>query len=100
MSAEKTSIRPSGAVSPPAAAARTPDAPPNHPPIWRSVAALADSLNAGASRPTFTSHSIRHYVRFAAVNGLAPHIRRLGSKILIDETGFRAWIDRQGQEAV
>jgi len=96
MSAEKTATKPSRAVSPPVAA-RASEARPSNPPIWRSVAALADSLNAGAARPTFTSHSIRHYVRFAAANGLAPHIRRLGSKILIDEVGFRAWIDRQGQ---
>jgi hypothetical protein len=66
--------------------------------IWRSVAALADSLNEGSQRKTFTTHSIRHYVRFADRNGLAPHIRRLGSKILIDEIGFRDWIDRQGRE--
>jgi len=67
--------------------------------LWRSVSALADSLNAGSKRPTFTVHSLRHYVRFAEQNGLAPHVRRLGSKILIDEVGFRAWIDAQGQRA-
>jgi hypothetical protein len=73
--------------------------PASHAPVWRSVAALAESLNAGASRPTFTQHSIRHYVRFAEQNGLVPHVRRLGSKILIDEIGFRSWIDAQGQRA-
>lgn len=69
--------------------------PATHTPLWRSVPALADSLNAGAKVQSFTVHAIRHYVRFAAVNGLAPHIRRLGSKILIDEIGFRAWIEAQ-----
>lgn len=72
---------------------------PTHAPVWRSVAALADSLNGGSKVQTFSTHAIRHYVRFAADNGLAPHVRRLGSKILIDEVGFRAWIDAQGQRA-
>jgi hypothetical protein len=32
-------------------------------PMWRSIPALAERLNAGASRPTLTSHALRHYVR-------------------------------------
>ena len=75
------------------------EAPADCPPLWRSIAALADSLNAGSERRTFTEHAVRHYVRNAKTNGLNRYIRRLGSKILIDENGFRAWIDRQGQEA-
>ena len=67
--------------------------------IWRTVATLAADLNEGAKQPVFTHHSIRHYVRFAERNGLAPHIRRLGRKILIDELGFRDWIDEQGRAA-
>jgi hypothetical protein len=78
-----------GAATQPAPAV----APPAQAPLWRSVAALAESLNAGATRPTFTPHGIRHYIRFAGTNGLARHIRRLGAKILIDEIGFRQWID-------
>jgi hypothetical protein len=70
---------------------------PDHTHQWRSIPALADALNAGASRPVFTHNSLRHYVRFAQMNGLAPHIRRLGRKILIDEIGFRNWIDGQGR---
>lgn len=66
---------------------------------WRTVSGLADALNAGSRRPVFTTHAIRHYVRFAETNGLAPHVRRLGRKILIDENGFRAWIDEAGSVA-
>ena len=67
-------------------------------PLWRSVTALADSLNGGSKVQTFTVHAIRHYVRYSADNGLSPHVRRIGSKILIDEHGFRAWIDAQGRQ--
>ena len=83
--------------TPPAAPTAAPA--PTHAPVWRSVAALADALNGGAKVQTFTVHAIRHYVRFAEKNGLAPHVRRIGQKILIDETGFRGWIDAQGQRA-
>ncbi|WP_295446485.1 hypothetical protein [uncultured Thiodictyon sp.] len=83
------------AIKAPAAAPTT----TSHAPIWRSVAALADALNGGSKVQTFTVHALRHYVRFADQNGLAPHVRRIGSKILIDETGFRSWIDAQGQRA-
>ncbi|MFZ1539462.1 MAG: hypothetical protein WAT23_19035 [Chromatiaceae bacterium] len=63
------------------------------PNTWRSIPALAERCNAGAAKPTFTSHALRHLVRNANRNGLAPHIRRIGRKILIDETGFLAWLD-------
>jgi len=96
MSNRDRRARKADAATPPTASAV--DTLPDHQPVWRSVGALADSLNAGATRPTFTEHSIRHYVRFAETNGLAPHIRRLGSKILIDEVGFLLWIAGQGRE--
>jgi hypothetical protein len=64
---------------------------------WRTIGGLAASLNAGAPEAVFTPHAIRHYVRGAVASGLAPSIRRLGRKILIDEVGFRQWIDRHGR---
>ena len=60
---------------------------------WRSIPALAERLNAGADHPTLTSHALRHYVRDANRNGLAPHIRRLGRKILVNESGFLDWLE-------
>lgn len=65
---------------------------------WRSVEALAEIINAGARKPTLSTHAIRHYVRFADTNGLAPHVRRLGRKILISESGFHAWLNGLGQQ--
>ena len=62
---------------------------------WRSVGALSERLNKGALCQTLSSHAIRHYVRHAASNGLAPHVRRLGKKILISESGFMRWLDSQ-----
>lgn len=59
---------------------------------WRSVEALAERINAGASHPTMTPHAIRHYIRNADSNGLAPHVRRLGRKILVNESGFLDWL--------
>ena len=60
---------------------------------FRAIVPLIERLNAGATRPTFTSHAIRHYVRNCGTNGLAPHVRRLGRKILVSESGFLAWLD-------
>ena len=64
---------------------------------WRSVASLVERINQGAKSPTITAHAVRHYVRFADKNGLAPHIRRLGRKILISESGFNEWIETGDQ---
>lgn len=61
---------------------------------FRSAAALAERMNAGASVPTFTVHSIRHHVRNADKNGLAPYVRRIGRKVLISESGFLRWIEQ------
>ena len=58
---------------------------------------LAEILNRGSSRPTFSVHAIRHYVRFAETNGLAPHVRRIGRKILVSESGFYTWLNEQHQ---
>lgn len=66
---------------------------PNVPSDFRAINALCERLNAGASTPSFSTHAVRHYVRQADKNGLAPYVRRLGSKILISESGFLGWID-------
>lgn len=70
-------------------------APAPGPTDWRTVSALAEILNRDSPRPTFTTHALRHYARNADSNGLAPHIRRLGRKILISESGFYGWLDEQ-----
>lgn len=36
--------------------------------------------------------ALRHQIRHALRNGLAPAIRRLGHKVLIDEIGYRIWL--------
>ena len=66
---------------------------PNMPSQWRSINALAARLNDGADPPTFTTHSIRHYVRHADRNGLSHAVMRLGRKVLIDEGAFREWLE-------
>jgi hypothetical protein len=60
---------------------------------WRGVKALTECLNAGSPEPSFSEHAVRHYVRNAARNGLAPYVRRIGRKILISEPGFQAWLE-------
>ena len=65
---------------------------------WRSIPALAERLNQGAEHPTLTANALRHYVRTADQNGLRPHVRRLGRKVLIHEMGFIQWLDGQGRE--
>lgn len=69
---------------------------PNLPSQWRSIPALAERLNAGASKPTFTEYSLRHYIRNAHLNGLAPAVKRVGRKILVNESAFVAWLDSRG----
>jgi hypothetical protein len=64
---------------------------------WRSIAAMAEIVNRGATKPTLTEHALRHYVRTAEQNGLEPHIRRLGRKILIHEQGFLSWLAGEGR---
>lgn len=66
---------------------------------YRAIVPLTERLNAGATRPTFTTHAIRHYVRNCGTNGLAPYVRRIGRKILVSESGFLAWLDSKGARA-
>jgi hypothetical protein len=73
----------------------TPEVP--HAACWRSIPALAERLNAGARLETFSAHALRHLVRNAARNGLAPFVRRIGRKILIDEVGFMVWLANSKQ---
>lgn len=66
---------------------------------WRSVEALCERLNAGARKPTFSVHALRHHVRQAQSNGLAPAVRRIGRKVLVSESGFIEWINALGADA-
>lgn len=63
---------------------------------WLTVKLLAEA------EPAFTELALRNYIFNATArksskgtipgNGLAPHIRRVGSKVLINHGGFLAWI--------
>jgi hypothetical protein len=66
---------------------------------FRVIDSLVERLNAGATHPSFSPHAMRHYVRNSATNGLAPHVRRLGRKILVSESGFLAWLDSKTPKA-
>ncbi|WON74536.1 hypothetical protein [Nitrosospira sp. Is2] len=65
--------------------------------VWLTVKLLAEA------EPSFTESAIRNYVFNAASrhtskgpipgNGLAPHISRIGAKVLINHGGFLCWID-------
>lgn len=67
---------------------------------WLTIKLLAQA------EPAFTEAAIRNQVFNAADrqsskglisgNGLAPHIRRVGSKVLINHGGFLSWIVSQG----
>jgi hypothetical protein len=79
----------------------------NYPPTAKSLfdSWLTIKLLAQAE-PAFTEPAIRNHVFNAAPrqsskgpipgNGLAPHIRRVGSKVLISHGGFLSWIDGSG----
>lgn len=64
---------------------------------WLTIKLLAEL------EPSFTESALRYYVFNAAPrqtskgsipgNGLSPHIRRIGSKVLINHGGFLSWID-------
>ena len=57
---------------------------------WATPKALAQQM-----RDAFSEASIRWHIFNAKRNGLEPHIRRIGRKVLIDVAGFRAWIENQ-----
>lgn len=64
---------------------------------WLTIKLLAQA------EPAFTDAAIRNHVFNAAPrksskgtiqgNGLAPHIRRVGSKVLVNHGGFLSWIE-------
>lgn len=68
---------------------------------WLTVKLLAEA------EPAFTEAAIRNHVFNAADrqsskglipgNGLKPHIRRIGSKVLLNHSGFLGWIDGGGK---
>jgi hypothetical protein len=68
-------------------------------PKWLTIKLLSEI------EPSFTPASLRNIVFMATDretpkgihkgNGLAPHIRRVGKKVLINHAGFLAWIDNQ-----
>ena len=39
---------------------------------------------------------LRHLIFYAEQNGFSAVIRRVGRRVLIDETAFFAWVERQG----
>ena len=63
---------------------------------WLTIKLLAQA------EPAFTEAAIRNLIFLAvsrktskgtiAGNGLAPHIRRVGSKVLVNHGGFLGWI--------
>lgn len=66
---------------------------------WLTVKLLSQLM------PAFTVPALRNLVFLSEDrkstkgiikgNGLAPHIRRIGSKVLINYEGFLSWIDSQ-----
>ena len=42
---------------------------------------------------------LRHLIFFAASNGFHKVIRRVGRRVLIDETAFFQWVDERNSEA-
>lgn len=64
--------------------------------VWLSVKLLSEA------EPAFTQAAIRNLIfkaqdRTSSLgiipgNGLKPHIRRIGRKVLINHQGFRSWI--------
>ncbi len=69
-------------------------------PNWQTPKQLAEN------EPAFSLSAIRNILFLARDrkttkgiikgNGLDPHIRRIGSKVLINHAGFLSWIDGQG----
>jgi hypothetical protein len=72
-------------------------------PNWLTVNLLSEAV------PAFSPAAIRNLIFKSADrktskgiikgNGLAPHIRRIGAKVLINHQGFLSWIETQGTGA-
>ncbi len=61
----------------------------NTAPQWGTVKQLSQL------EPSFSEHALRWHIFQGKQNGLEPHIRRIGRKVLINVTGFRQWIANQ-----
>lgn len=59
---------------------------PDITPEWTTTKKLSTIEDA------FSESAIRWHVFNARRNGLEPHIRRIGRKVLINVAGFREWI--------
>ena len=59
-------------------------------PQWATPKALAEMM-----AQAFSESAIRWHIFNAKRNGLDPHIRRIGRKVLVNVAGFREWIENQ-----
>jgi hypothetical protein len=66
---------------------------------WRSVPALADALNNGATRPTFTVAALRNQLARRHENGLGPYVRKIGRKLIVSEPGYNHWLSQHPCDA-
>jgi hypothetical protein len=63
----------------------------------KQLAQTEPSFSEAALRNLIFNATPRHTSRGPIPgNGLGPHIRRVGTKLLIDHLGFLSWIDAQG----
>jgi hypothetical protein len=46
-----------------------------------------------------TDSALRNLIWRSADNGLSPHIRRVGRRVLIDGEGFQRWIESETKAA-
>ena len=58
--------------------------------VWETIKQVAQH------EPSFSEASVRWHVFNAKRNGLDPHVRRIGRKVLVNVAGFRQWIANQG----
>lgn len=72
-------------------------------PSWLTVKLLSEA------EPAFSTAALRNLIFLSSDrksskgivrgNGLAPYIRRVGAKVVINREGFLSWIDSQESEA-
>ena len=55
-------------------------------PVWGTVKQVAQH------EPGFSEASLRSLIFNARHNGLEPHVKRVGRKVLLNIAGFRQWI--------
>ena len=53
---------------------------------------LGDVHDVVEAHPAYTAPAVRALINRAGENGLAPHIYRVGRRVLIDLPGFEAWV--------